>query len=178
MLNHLKPVESFWITRNVSMYDIINSYTRINRSSSRRLNPDIGPDIITSLGGVDTRDDNNRVWWWWRYQGVGLWVYTILWVLTRVTGNDTCVVADCARRRTLEHDFIARSRVRLIVVRECHAVNSSPGQHEHNIKYAIIITNVELLFLRNISKLGTDRVKTCYVYVVRMQNTYLCNKIR
>ena len=35
----------------------------------------------------------------------------IMWVLTRVTGDDTCVGADRVRRRTLEHDFIARSRV-------------------------------------------------------------------
>lgn len=179
MLNHLKPVESFWITRNVSMYDIITLYTRMNRSSSRRLNRRSWYNNIPC--GVYTRADNNRVRWWWRYQGVGLWVYTILWVLTRVIGNGTCVVADCARRRTLEHDFIARSRVRLIVVCGCHAVNSSPGQHEH-IKYAIIMTNVELLFLRNISKLGTDRVKTCTftwcvckipIYVTKLGNIFI-----
>jgi len=57
------------------------------------------------------------------------------------------------------------------------AVNYSPGQHEH-IKYVITITNVELLFLWNISKLDEHRVKMCYIYVVRMQNTYLYNNIR
>jgi len=176
MFNHLKPVESFWITRNVWYYYLV-CLTWIGRFLADLIEV---PDIITTLagsirgltitgfgGGEDTRG--------WVYG----YILTILWVLTRVTGNDTCVVVDCARRRTLEHDFIARSRVIVlrIVVRECHAVNSSPGQYEH-IKYAIIITNYCFyeIYL-NWARIVWKRI-TFTRCVIRKIPIYLCNNIK
>jgi len=142
-------VESFWITLDV-WYCYFVCLARIGRLLADLIRR---PDNDTC--GVDAKGDNTRVW-----------VYTILWVLTRVTGDDSCVGADCVRRRTLEHDFIARSRV--IVPRTVSRKFFAWSTRTH--KLICYCKCRILLFLRNISKLGTTthRVKTCYIYVVRI----------